>query len=428
MTIQDLGAPGGLECGCDALDTAPDLLTIDQALLAIDAAVPAIADIVDIPLEQAAGRVLARAVAAETTSPPFDNSAMDGFALRCADLSGDGPWILPVAGRQLAGADSVGALQRGVAAQVLTGALLPEGADAVVMQEYAEFDGSRIVLNARPAAGAHIRRAGEDMQPGDVIVPAGRCVGPRDIAAIAATGRGTVQVRRPVRIGLLTTGDEVRAAGQSLAQAQIWDVNSPMLIAAMQQPGVELIHATHGGDTREKLRETLTDLAARADLIVTTGGISVGVADHVKPALGEAGGRITLSGVAIKPGKPVSVGHLNGAVWLGLPGNPVSAFVTWTIFGQRILQRLTGHRQQGTHRRPVLTAAPIRHRPGRCELRLATLTGLDSEGRERVTFPEQTQSARVSRLPRADGLILIPADADHIPTGGMVEFLPFPMN
>lgn len=263
---------------------------------------------------------------------------------------------------------------------------------------------------------------------GFIVVPAGCRIGPREIAGIVAAGHDSVTVTRRIRVGILATGDEVRQPGAALSSAQICDVNTPMLMSSMQELGVDVVITRIGGDTPDEIRRDLQTLSALLDLVVTTGGISVGAADHVKPALRDAGGEIVLSGVAIKPGKPISVGRLGAATWLGLPGNPVSAFVTWTVFGRRILDRLSGHQTTQIHRRHVITHRALHHRPGRCELRLASIIGTDVQGREIASFPAQTHSARVSHLSNADGLIVVPAETDHIPEGGLVEFLPLPSN
>jgi molybdopterin molybdotransferase len=166
-------------------------------------------------------------------------------------------------------------------------------------------------------------------------------------------------------------------------------------------------------------------MAAQADLVITTGGISVGGEDHVKPALSDLGAETLFSGVAIKPGKPVSFGRIGPALWLGLPGNPLSAFVTWHLFGTALLRRLTGQTTPPGSRRHVVTDEKIRRKPGRCELRPATLAGFDGQGREVVRFANATYSGRVGSLPAADGLIFLPAETDSLPAGALVEFQPF---
>ena len=417
-----LSEPG---CGCDAPDHGGSLLSIDAALGLISRHASAVAGTETLAPGTARGRILALPVLAEAMVPPFDNAAMDGYALDCAALEGNGPWRLKITHRVAAGqvaTEPVGVMQ---AARIFTGAPIPSGASAVVMQEEVDRIGDQILLRCQPSQGQNIRRAGEDMISGTQILAPGERLGLREIAACAAAGCGRVTVRRPLRVALLVTGDEVRDAGATLGPAQIRDINTPMLCAALSGAGVHLAHVEQTCDRRSAMQAQLTLLADEVDLIVTTGGISVGEEDHVKPAVTDAGGEIFFSGVALKPGKPVSFGRLGRACWLGLPGNPFSAIVTWQLFGLALLRRLCGQTGGAMPRRHVVTGTPIRHRPGRCELRPARLAGFDGMGREVAHFETATHSARVAGLSQADGLIFIPSDADYLPEGSLVEFQPF---
>lgn len=358
-------------------------------------------------------------------APAFDNAAMDGYAVATSALTGNGPWTLLVVARVPAGQDVTQAVSGATAARIFTGAPIPAGADAVIMQEAVVRDGDVIHISHRPAPGLNIRRTGTDMAKGATLLDKGHRLGPREIAACAAAGAGVVRVRRKLRVALLVTGDEVRRAGGARKAAQIWDVNTPMLAAALAAAGVDIVDTAHGADSLSGLVRQMGDMAARADLIITTGGISVGEEDHVKPAFKALGGETLFSGVAIKPGKPVSCGRIGAAFWLGLPGNPLSAFVTWQLFGMALVRGLAGETSRTPARRHVVTSAAIRRKPGRCELRPATLAGFDAHGREIVTFEDGTHSARVGRLSLANGLMLLPADADNLPAGSLVEFQPF---
>lgn len=411
-------------CGCDGQDVAKKLITIDAALALIAEHAAAVDGTEDVPLGQALGRVLAKPVTSLGMSPPFDNAAMDGFALASTALQGDGPWTLDVVTRVPAGQTSAVPLFGLQAARIFTGAKVPEGADAVVMQEDVERTGSTIRIDQRPKPGLNIRRAGSEMRAGVTVLDQGRRLDARAIAACAAAGAGSIPARRRLRVALLVTGDEIRAAGAGRADAQIWDINTPMLTALLTQPHLDLVAVEQGLDSRDGLFLQLAEMAACADLVITTGGISVGEEDHVKPALLALGGDIHFSGVAIKPGKPVSFGHIRGAAWLGLPGNPLSAFVTWQIFGTALVARLIGEAGQAA-RRHVVTGVEISRKAGRCELRPATCTGFDGHGREVVTFDAETHSAHVCTLPDRDGLIFLPADCDVLPAGALVEFQPF---
>lgn len=421
-TVHRLERPG---CGCGENEVGDGLLSLDEALARIAGKSDAVEEVETVPLKNARGRVLAEPVVSATLSPPFDNAAMDGYALAAGALEGDGPWVLPVGGCIAAGHVPGGAVRRGSAVQVLTGAPLPQGTDTVVMQEHVLREGERMVLRHRPDVGTHIRPAGEDMRPGQVIVEAGTRLGPREIAAAAAAGAGSLRVRRKLRVVILATGDELRPAGDPLSGGQIWDVNSPMLAAAIAAEDVEVTVSRHEGDALGPLKARLSCLSETADVIVTSGGVSAGAADLVRPAIASLGGETVFSGVAIKPGKPVVFGRLGKAFWLGLPGNPLAAFTTWMLFGNRLLERLAGVSAPRVLRRHVVTGMTLSHKPGRCELRLARLAGFDGVGREVILCPDVTNSARVSLLPQADGLVLIPADVESVSEGDLLEFVQF---
>ena len=415
----------GQGCGCDQPPHQSALIGIDTALERLAHHVQALSETEEVPLARAGGRVLAEAVHALTPVPPFDNSAMDGFAIDTNALRGNGPLHLKVTDRIPAGQVGSTAGSGLSASQIFTGAPIPRGANAVVMQEHVRRLNDVIILDAKVAAGAHIRKAGEDMALGAEVVSKGRRLTPGSIAACAAAGHRSVQVTRRIRVALLVTGDEVRGAEHSQQSARIMDVNSPMLAAALTHPLIHLSAVQTIGDSPAALQATLAKLAETSDLIVTTGGISVGEEDHVKPALAALGAEVVFSGVAIKPGKPVSLGKLGCSHWLGLPGNPLSAFLTWQLFGTALCRHLSGDSGPGPRRRHVVLDHPLHHKPGRCELRLAQLVGFDATGREVVSFEDATHSARVSRLPDMDGVLLIPSDVDHLPKGALVEFQQF---
>lgn len=420
MTIHPaLDAPG---CGCDSASSP--LLGIDEALALISAHAAPLQGAEPVPLGLALGRILAQPVLSAAMVPPFDNAAMDGYAVQGSALVGPGPWRLRVIARLPAGQGVDAGVSGPTAARIFTGAPVPAGADAVVMQEEVTRRGDTILLHQRPSPGLNIRSAGSDIAAGAIVLDAGCRLGAREIAACAAAGAGQVLVRPRLRVALLATGDEVRATGTPRSAAQIWDVNSPMLSALLAVPTVDLVSVGLAADDRTGLSRQLDELAAGADLIVTTGGISVGEEDHVKPALADTGGEILFSGVAIKPGKPVSFGRLRRCLWLGLPGNPLSAFVTFQIFGTALVRCLTAETAHPPRRRHVVLSEAIRRKPGRCELRPASIAGFDLHGREVVRFDDATHSARVGTLPDADGLMFLPAETDDLPAGALVEFQP----
>ncbi len=412
-------------CGCDAADHLRGLITIDEAIAGMVWNVSEVTETEKVTLAAARGRILAEPVCAISAAPPFDNAAMDGYAINSASLTGDGPWSFPLTNRIAAGQGDPGSIRIGDAAQIFTGAPMPHGADAVVMQEDVQLTDGAIIVSRKVRSCAHVRLTGEDMVAGDVVVPAGRHLTARDIAACAAAGSAGVRVRRRIRVALLVTGDEVSPAGCDRKTSGIWDVNTPMLRAAIETAGIELVRVETGKDNRADLQRQIGELAEGVDLIVSTGGISVGEEDHVKPALTGLGLRIVFSGVAMKPGKPVSYGKLGDVHWLGLPGNPLAALMAWQMFGTVLSRCLSGNTAPHCVRRHVALSRPLRHKLGRCELRLAELSGFDGMGREFVHFDDATHSGRVARLPMADGVILIPSEVENLPEGALVEFQPF---
>ena len=407
-------------CGCDS---APGLVPVDAARARGLALVSPVRKVEMRPLAAATGRVLAQDIVAPVPMPLFDNAAMDGYALRLSDLGGRGPWVLPISGRVCAG-DAPGVLPPGGAVRILTGAPLPAGADAVVAQEQVSQLDTAICLGKAPGHGQHIRRRGDDMARGALLLAAGRVIGPREVAALAGSGIGHVPVTRRLRVAILCSGSELVAPGQPLAPGQIWDANHAMLVAALAQPWITPIGLPACADTPAALRDAVRQAAAHADIVITTGGVSVGDEDHMARVIAHLGGRIEVMHLAMKPGKPMSIGTLGDAVWLGLPGNPVAAFVTWHVIGQVLAGHMAGIADPGPRKTLAALAAPVGHKPGRCEYRPARILGHDAHGVLQVRCLEDTGSHRIAQLAQADALVMIPAPRAHLEDGELVEVLP----
>ncbi len=424
MTFISRQMPTG--CGCDETLASSPLIGIDLALAKIATRFWPVQGTERIALSDAKGRVLAEEVCARSDMPRFDHSAMDGYAIRRADLSGEGPWNIPVSLRCAAGCGPAPALREGSAARIFTGAPVPGGSDCVIMQEAVELAGDRIEISKRPAIGENIRYQGEEQRAGSLILPSGSRLTSRAIAAAAAGGHGDVLVRRKLRVALLVSGSEVISPGSLPAEeGAIWDVNTPMLRAALSRPDIQLVDVRTMPDNAEDIRSVLAKAAKVCDLIVTTGGVSVGDEDHLHAAFRSNGGVEVFSGVAMKPGKPVSCGTVDGVAWLGLPGNPQSAFVTWTLFGTALLARLTGLDAQHQARRHAVLSQEMHRKAGRCEVRAAYVLGFDGCGREIVDCTSPVSSGQVGALSAADGLVFLPADAECLPEAALIEFLPF---
>lgn len=413
-------------CACEAEPEPGALLSVDGALRCALALAMPVAETERLPLDEAHGRVLAETVRAGVSLPLFDNSTMDGYAVRLADFSGDGPWRLRLAGRVAAGDAGDMPVPAGATLRIFTGAAIPPGCDAVVIQEMTRQEGETIEIRRRPEPGENIRRAGEDLTRGSELLSAGRRIGPRAAALLASAGCGDVVVRRRVRIAFFSTGSELRSPGLVLAAGQIWNANRYHLAGALALPWIEAIDMGSVPDRPDLLRQALEQASLLADMVVTTGGVSVGDEDHMPAVLRAAGGEIHVLKVAMKPGKPLVIGRLGTALYLGLPGNPVSAFVSWHVIGTRIAQAVAAIAEARSSRLLVRAGFERTRRPGRCEFLPARLGRHDGHGTRSVDIVTSEVSHRVALLAQADGLLLIPAEADRVARGDLLEFLPFP--
>ncbi|WP_372623115.1 gephyrin-like molybdotransferase Glp [Falsiroseomonas sp.] len=367
--------------------------------------------------QASAGRVLAADVTAPRCLPPFHHAAMDGFALTAADLAIAHP---PRVLRRITAGDPPGAaLLPGEAARVLTGAALPAGAAAVVMEEHARVVDGRLWLRRKPEPGQNIRRAGEDVAEGAAVLAAGRRVVARDVALLAALGIATVQVRARPRVGVLSNGNE-------LAGGLVHDSNRPMLLALLRGADVELVDLGLLPDDPRHIAAALRAAAAGTDLILTTGGLSGSDADHLPAALLAAGGTVEVLRLAQKPGKPLAHGQLGAARCLLLPGNPVAALVGMLTLGLPLLARLAGAEACALPPQPVRLARDLHRTPGRVEFRPARRVGLDASGLPLVEPLGRGGSASLSPLVEADGLVRLPAEAARFEAGERLGFLPFP--
>jgi len=395
------------------------MLSFDQALEKLLAAARPVEEVRLQPLTAAAGRILAVAQRSTVAVPPLDNSAMDGYAVRVADLPAAGI-CLPVSQRIPAG--TVGTpLQAGSAARIFTGAPIPAGADAVVMQEVCEHGEGGVVINYQPRLGENIRRAGEDISIGGEILPAGRKLRPQDIALAAAAGLPELPVHRRLRVGVFFTGDELVQPGEPLPPGAIYNSNRYALRALLEGLGCEVRDLGTVPDTLEATRAALRK-AADNDLVITSGGVSVGEEDHVKPAV-DAEGRLDMWKIAIKPGKPLAFGQIDradGHAWfIGLPGNPVSAFVTFLMLVRPFILRLQGVANVTPLGYDLCADFAWKKSDPRTEFFRARV---NAEGGVEL-YPNQS-SGVVTSLCWGDGLVVKPAGAIIAP-GDRVRFLPF---
>ncbi|WP_171232099.1 gephyrin-like molybdotransferase Glp [Ruegeria sp. HKCCA4812] len=410
-------------CACDR--HAHMYLTVEDALERGLSVADPVTETEILPLEQAIGRVLAEDCASKVDMPAFDNSAMDGYAVRTGDL-GDGPvFELPIAGRVAAGDCGDHDAPEGSALRIFTGAPVPPEFDAVLMQEDCDLLIDRIRFSRRPKPGQHIRRAGEDLCAGSPVLRRGCQIGPREMAALASAGYGEVLVFRKLKVTIFSTGSELRQPGEPLGPGQIYNSNRYMLLALLQKPWIELTDLGPVEDDPTRLEQVLREACDASDLIVTTGGVSVGDEDHMPRLFSAIGGETDVMKVAMKPGKPVMFGRRGRALYVGLPGNPVSAYVTWQIIGSQMMARRAGlcHRPQITVQ--AVLAEPVQRRAGRQEYRPVQIDGTSPRGLPNVRLMAPSYSGRVALLAQADGLAIIPAEIEDLPAGHSIELLRF---
>jgi molybdopterin molybdotransferase len=381
-----------------------------DAILAAAVALPA----EEVALAAAHGRVLAEDVSAAHDVPPFDNSAMDGFA-----VAGTGP-SFAVVGESRAGAPYAGALGEGEAVEISTGAAVPAGADAVVPVERSTnpVTGTGFVdLEGEIRPGDHIRRAGEDLRAGAVVLARGTRVGAAELGVAAGAGRAAVLVAMRPQVAIVATGDELVAPGEPLGPGQIHDSNALSLAALVHEAGGEVTASLRATDDRDRTIAALDEALSSANLVLVSGGVSVGPHDHVKPALEALGVEERFWRVALRPGKPTWFGTRGDTLVLGLPGNPVSALVTFVLFAKPALAALQG--AAPPPRRRVLLAAAVQRHPKRDE---AVRVRLDAQGHAHTTGPQGSHI--LSSMLGADGLAIVPRGEGELPAGTLVDLEP----
>lgn len=401
----------------------PGLLSADAARLAILQACRPVSGAETVPLLDALGRVLAGDAIAPFPVPGHTNAAVDGYALRADGWQGDA-LELPVIGAALAGRPFAGTVQPGQAVRITTGAILPAGADTVVMQEHVRALDRAIRLPAPPRPGDNVRLAGEDLAQGSAALNAGRRLTPADIGLLASLGLAETAVRRRVRVALFSTGDEVLAPGQPWRPGSIYDSNRHSLLSAMRRLGVQTRDLGIVPDSPEALEKALATAAEDADVILSSGGVSVGAADYTKDVLARVG-QMAFWKIAIKPGRPLAFGRLGNALFFGLPGNPVAVLVTYYQF---VLPAL--HRCMGIAPPPEVLSFParstvaIKKKPGRSEF-LRGILGRNEAGEYRVTPTSQQGSGILRSMSLADCFIALPHDGGPVAAGDWVTVQPF---
>jgi molybdopterin molybdotransferase len=406
----------------------PDALHVARAQDFIARLVPVVQAVEMRPIRDALGRVLARDVVSAIDVPANDNSAMDGFALRGSELSADAPTRLRIVGSGLAGQNFGGAVPAGGCVRITTGAVMPAGLDTVVPQEFTQLDGDAVLVPAGVLrAGDNRRLAGEDLARGAAALAAGRVLRPADLGLLASLGQAEVPVRRRLRVAFFSTGDELRSIGEPLDAGCVYDSNRYTIWAMLQRLGCEVIDLGVVRDDPAALRQAFASAAASADAVITSGGVSVGEADHTKKIMAELGD-VLFWRIAMRPGRPMAIGRItkggHEAILFGLPGNPVAVMVTFYAFVRDALRAMSGMTQTT---QPMLRAAcstPLRKKPGRTEYQRGIVTRT-ADGRWQVAITGSQGSGILSSMSAANGMVVLHHEQGNVNAGDEVDVIPF---
>jgi molybdopterin molybdotransferase len=408
--------------GCGGHDDAAQ--TLQEALARISADIRPIDGFETVATRDALDRVLYAPIISTIDVPAHTNSAMDGYALEGAQLPAEGERSFRVIGTAWAGRPFDGAAGEGECVRIMTGAPLPAGTDTVVMQEQVKREGDLATLGTRHKAGQNVRFAGEDLKAGEIALDAGVLLRPAHLGMIASLGRSEVRVRRRPRVAFFSTGDELASIGEALGPGQIYDSNRYTLYGMLRRLGVEVIDLGVVRDRREDLEAAFLAAAAQADVVITSGGVSVGEADFVTDTLDRIG-EVGFWTVAIKPGRPIAFGRVAGALFFGLPGNPVSVMVTFYQLVQPALRILAGLDAPDVPLRVTATlASRLRKKPGRREFQRGVLD-MTAEGHYSVTPAGRQGSGILRSMARANCFIVLPEDCGNVEAGTEVPVQPF---
>lgn len=400
----------------------PKSLSVEQAQAFILRLVQPVAEIETAPLALALDRVLARDVVSPIDVPAHNNSAMDGFACRGGDLSADRATTLQIVGAALAGAPTDVPVGPGQALRITTGAVMPASLDTVVPQEFATVEGQVVTIPAGVVrSGDNRRLRGEDLEAGKAAVTAGRVLRPADLGLIASLGVGEVAVRRRLRVAYFSTGDEIHSIGESLAPGGVYDSNRYTARGMLQRLGCEVLDLGVVRDDAVALERAFRDAAARADVVITSGGVSVGEADHTKQVMARLGD-VRFWRIAMRPGRPMAVGTVGSAVLFGLPGNPVAVMVTFYAFVRDALLRMAGALPRPLPMARARCLTPVRKKPGRTEYQRGVLT-TTPDGELAVSIMGNQGSGVLRSMSESDALVVLAHDDGNVAAGDWVKVL-----
>ena len=407
---------------CDD-DYDPDSLSCETALARILAQVSPVSGYERLNLRAALGRVLAEPLHSPFDVPAHTNSAMDGYALSVASLPASGTARVRVIGSAFAGRPFSGLTGAGEAVRIMTGAAMPAGTDTVVMQEHVAVEADSVLLDGQHKRGQNVRVAGEDLKLGQLVLDAGRCLVAPDLGLIASLGVGEVSVRRRVRVAYFSTGDELRSIGESLGPGEIFDSNRYTLYAMLKRSEVEIIDMGVIRDRRNAVEAALRQASELADVVITSGGVSVGEADYIKEVLTSIG-EVRFWKVAMKPGRPLAFGALGQARFFGLPGNPVSVMVTFYQFVQPALFKMSGAGPKPPLLLKARTTEVLKKRPGRMEFQRGIMSR-DANGELRVTPTGDQGSGILNSMASADCFIILGVETGRVEAETLVDVQAF---
>jgi molybdopterin molybdotransferase len=402
----------------------PSALPVEKAQEFIARLVPKITAIESLALRSSLGRVLAQDIVSAIDVPAHDNSAMDGYALRGSELAAAGDTHLKMAGTSFAGQAFDSAVPAGHCVRIMTGAVMPSSLDTVVPQEFTKLDGDTVRIPAGAVrVGDNRRLAGEDLARGAAALRAGRLLRPADLGLLASLGRAEVPVFRKLRVAFFSTGDELRSIGEPLDAGCVYDSNRYTIWAMLQRLGCEVLDLGVVRDEPAALRAAFSEAAASADAVITSGGVSVGEADHTKQIMAELGD-VLFWRIAMRPGRPMAIGRIKDAILFGLPGNPVAVMVTFYAFVRDALRAMSGAAAEPL---PLLRAActtPLRKKPGRTEYQRG-IVSRGADGRWQVAITGSQGSGILSSMSAANGMVVLHHEQGNVAAGDEVDVMPF---
>jgi len=400
----------------------PNVLNVSQAQQHIINAISPLNAWEKLPLRQALDRIIHAPVISPINVPPHANSAMDGYAIHGSAIA-DGSFTLKQVGTAFAGKPFTGSIAPDECIRIMTGAMMPSDCDTVVMQEHVSIDADMITVHGQQNQGQHVRHAGEDLQHGDKVLEEGHKIPPADLGLLASLGFAEISVKRKIRVAFFSTGDELRSVGEQLEAGQIYDSNRYTLYGMLTQMNVDIIDMGVVADDKDALRSALQLASSQADVVITSGGVSVGDADYVKEMLAELG-QVNFWKIAMKPGRPLAFGQINQSVFFGLPGNPVSVMVTFYQFVIPALRHIAGQTTASQTTIKVNCVSPIRKRAGRFEFQRGILF-TDEHGHTQVKTTGEQGSGILRSMSTANCFILLEEACSGIEPNTIVTVQPF---